>query len=409
MAAENPYKLTAADEAEITNWAKSYNINAAEQIGEANKLLLSGQAVDMTDLRRIAADRGSPAKPLNVASYTPAPATPMKTADTPLATTSAYSAAGYTPKPYAAADWSAEGYDPKAWNVIADQTVESRLEGLLKKGSPLLTLAETKAKQGMASKGLLNSSMAEGEALRATTETALPIASADAATLANAARFNTDSFNTAAQFLANARNAAASQNATAKNQAAAFAAEAANQAAAFGAQAANQAAAFNAQAKNAASLEQARAASNAAIQATADANRFKQLEMQAKNEARQFEAEAVNRKAEVDATIAADLELANLQNRARASEQAVEIVTSAANKINEIMANPELEPGPKQEAVNQIKAQLSDTLTFVEKASGIEGLKELVTFPSSKQNTETQTQTQDETPYAYPEYDYGYR
>jgi hypothetical protein len=438
MAAANPYQLSAADQAEIRNWATGYGFNPDAQVGEANKLLLSGAAASMDDLRNIVAGKGLPTAPKPVNTYTPvstAAFAPPVTAAPPVASTAVgYDPAGYTPQNYTAKGYEAEGYTPTErgyetydaqqagqtmWNVTPEQTVEGRLQGLLAKGSPLLTLAETKAKQGMAGRGLLSSSMAEGEALRATTEAAMPIAQADAATFAGAAQFNAQTanvlaqfnvsqinaaeafnansanvaladnqrvVNSAAEFLANAKNMAASENTAAINRAAEFAAESANQANAAFALAQNNARALQAQAQNVANQQQAQAANQAAAQAAADANRARELAIAAENDARRYAADAANRKAEQDRLIAADRELAKLnqdaQRVSQTTQQAMDLYQQTTDTITKLMADPDLDPSSKQAAVDQQKANLNTGLQFLESATKIDGLSALLTFPA---------------------------
>ena len=322
MAAQNPYQLSSADQSEIRNWAVSSGLNPDIQLSEANKLLISGAAASMEDLRRMASDKQAAerrAKEPAPTGYKPVSNMGSITAPVTRST--------------------AEGYTPSTWSVTPEQTVESRLQGLLSKGSPLLTLAETRAKQSMAGKGLLNSSMAQGEALRAMTETATPIAGADAATYGNAARFNVDTANTAAQFLA--------------------------------------------QAKNVASLEETRAANAAAAQAAADANRARELAVAAENDALRFAADAANRKAEQERLIAADRDIAQMNQRAQVSGQAADIFNRTTDNITKIMADPDLDPAAKQAAVDQQKASMDTGLRFIEQVNKIDGLTELLTFSST--------------------------
>ncbi len=292
-----------------------------------------------------------------------------------------YTAGGYTPEGYTAGGYTADkrGYNTynakqgtaQKWDVTPEQTVESRLEGLLTKGSPLLTLAETRSRQAMAGKGLLNSSMAEGEALRAMTETATPIAAADAATFARAGQFNTEQKNVMEQFnvrevnaaeafnadsanqalsdnqraenasrefLANAQNASKAFTAESRNQAAKFLADAINVASAATAQAKNNAAAFKAQAQNASSIQAAADANAASRDATEAANRLQELATAATNEAARFTAEQKNlgSREDVQAKNAAELEYARQANQFKseattAKNRAKELETQAKN------------------------------------------------------------------------------
>jgi len=71
-------------------------------------------------------------------------------------------------------------YDADGNWIAEDDTVESRVTGVLAKGSPLITQAQTAAKQEANRRGLLNTSMAVTAGTDAAIRTALPIASQDA-------------------------------------------------------------------------------------------------------------------------------------------------------------------------------------------------------------------------------------
>jgi hypothetical protein len=68
--------------------------------------------------------------------------------------------------------------------VTPESTVSNQLSTLLSKGSPVMTLAESKAKEQAQRSGLLSSSLAVGAGQRAVIESALPIAQQDARTFA---------------------------------------------------------------------------------------------------------------------------------------------------------------------------------------------------------------------------------
>lgn len=104
-------------------------------------------------------------------------------------------ATGYTPTPYQV--------DPKTG------TVQGQLSDILSKDSPLMSLATSQADQSMNSRGLLNSSLAEGARQAAVIAQALPIAQQDAS-----------AYTTAMTNTVNAKNAASSSNAQAENNAA---------------------------------------------------------------------------------------------------------------------------------------------------------------------------------------------
>ena len=84
---------------------------------------------------------------------------------------------------------------PKAWNVDANQTVASQLEKILKNDNPLMQQARTRAMQQMQARGGLNSTMAATAGESALYDAAMPIATADARTFADAGKFNTSESN----------------------------------------------------------------------------------------------------------------------------------------------------------------------------------------------------------------------
>ena len=78
------------------------------------------------------------------------------------------------------------------WNVDKNQTVQSQIGGIIKADSPLMQMARTQSLQGQAAKGLGNSSLAIGAGQTAVYGAAMPIASQDASTYANAAKTNAE-------------------------------------------------------------------------------------------------------------------------------------------------------------------------------------------------------------------------
>lgn len=84
---------------------------------------------------------------------------------------------------------------PTPWTVTNDQTVEGRINNIIKAGSPLMEQAKTRSMEAMNARGLSNSSMAITAGESALYDAALPIAQADAATAAKAAGYNVDQGN----------------------------------------------------------------------------------------------------------------------------------------------------------------------------------------------------------------------
>ena len=88
----------------------------------------------------------------------------------------------------------------------AKETTAGQLQGIMAKDNPLMQLARTQATQGMAQRGLINSSMAQGAGVAAMLEKATPIAAADAATFSNRALANQQAVNEAGMFSAGEQN-----------------------------------------------------------------------------------------------------------------------------------------------------------------------------------------------------------
>jgi hypothetical protein len=96
---------------------------------------------------------------------------------------------------------TAAQFDPVQRQVdAAKETTSGQLQGIMAEDSPLMQQARAQAKQGMAARGLLNSSMAQGAGVAAMLERATPIAAADAGTYANQALTNQQAANTGGQF-----------------------------------------------------------------------------------------------------------------------------------------------------------------------------------------------------------------
>lgn len=105
------------------------------------------------------------------------------------------------------------------WTPDANSTVAGQVAKITAAGSPLIDQAETAAKQQMNKRGLLNSSLAITAGQDAVYRTALPIASQDASTFAEAGRFNAGAKNSASQFNTGMLADLGKFNATAANQA----------------------------------------------------------------------------------------------------------------------------------------------------------------------------------------------
>lgn len=91
-------------------------------------------------------------------------------------------------------------YDAVQIELQDSDTVEGRIQGIIARNSPMMQRAETQGLQRAHQRGLLNSSMAIGEAENAVYDHAMPIASQDAATSAQFRALNQGAENTARQF-----------------------------------------------------------------------------------------------------------------------------------------------------------------------------------------------------------------
>lgn len=131
---------------------------------------------------------------------------------------------GYNP---AAATATAASTAP--FTVANKATVQGQLKEILASGSPLLEEAEANARQAMAGRGLINSSIALSAGRKALYDVALPIAGADAATWDRAATNTTATENQVRQFNAANETDVSKTNAGQTNAALSQAAQASNQ------------------------------------------------------------------------------------------------------------------------------------------------------------------------------------
>lgn len=92
------------------------------------------------------------------------------------------------------------GYDPEKIQLKPEDTMEHRIQGIIQKNSPLMQMAQTQGLQSANRRGLLNSSIAVGEAQKAVIGAALPIASQDASTSFQANTLNQQAGNEALRF-----------------------------------------------------------------------------------------------------------------------------------------------------------------------------------------------------------------
>lgn len=107
---------------------------------------------------------------------------------------------------------SMQTYTPQTREVNqATETAAGQVNSLLANDNPLLQRARTLARQGMAQRGLVNSSMAQGAGVGAMIDRITPIAQQDAQTYSNRAMTNMDAVNRAGEFNAGQNNQLFSQ------------------------------------------------------------------------------------------------------------------------------------------------------------------------------------------------------
>ena len=102
---------------------------------------------------------------------------------------------------------TAAQYTPQLSTVDpTKETTAGQLQSIIAQDSPLMEQARAQAKQGMAQRGLINSSMSQGAGVAAMLERATPIAAADAGIYGTRALANQNATNTGGQFNAAQQN-----------------------------------------------------------------------------------------------------------------------------------------------------------------------------------------------------------
>lgn len=114
---------------------------------------------------------------------------------------------------------SASSYQATPYKVEPQGLVQHHLKNIIEDDSPLMQQAARIATQKANTRGLVNSSMAVGDAQQAVIGQALPIAQADAATYDRAMTNTANQQNAASQFNTNAENQVALANQAATNEA----------------------------------------------------------------------------------------------------------------------------------------------------------------------------------------------
>lgn len=347
------------------------------------------------------------------------------------ASTPGQSITTYAPEQVTAATATGRGYTPKTVTVGENDTVQGQLNKITATDSPLMKQAERRARDEVAPRGLLNSSLAVGHAQEAVIASALPIAQQDATTYFGAKTKSVDAENAALNFGANADNQASIVNAQLLNDASKFNAGAKNEAAARAAQDANAAALARLDAStrmdiarldattrkdiaqqdvdtrlrlgqqdadtrmalgrldadtrmSAAQLESQTSIRNAELQAeTARQNaqmdastrlQLGQLDASTRMSAAQLDAQTRTQVAQMDA--ATQSQIAAIQNRNRellqANQNAANMMNTASNAITNISIQPNLSPGAKKAAIDTQLNLLNEGLRTTGDVAGLD-------------------------------------
>lgn len=325
-------------------------------------------------------------------AFSPTPAV----ANASTATNQDASAYGYNP-----ASATAGSYDPSTvndtyWNVDNNQTVAGQVEGIINKNSGLMQQAQTNALQQMQGRGLLNSSMAIGAGQNAVIANALPIAQADAATYAGAAKYRADVANTNQQFNATAENAAGQFNTGQQNEIALANQNAANTAGQFNATTSTDVSKFNA--SQSANTSQFNAQQQNAI-AEANAGREQQSNMTAAESANALLTQQLDnafkaRIASADAQTKVELQQIDADTRLSVADieaqykglmqstaSATELFQQTLKNIETITGNPDLSSSTVKSAIARQIDGLRDGMSLIDALNtNVSGLSNLINF-----------------------------
>lgn len=258
-----------------------------------------------------------------------------------------------------ASDMSLQTYTPQTREVNqATETAAGQVNSLLADDNPLLQRARTIARQNMAQRGLVNSSMAQGAGVAAMVDRITPIAQQDAQTYSNRALANMETTNEANQFNVNQNNQFLSQG---LNIAANKDLQSAQQT--FQTAQADLDRAFQAaqQDKSIAAQMNLQTAQQNFSAAQANLDRQQQLTISnsqiASNERltlAQIDATAKN----LNTSNAAQMEQLKTQienNKTEAGKNyAVNITATATAQINALLGDPNLDPAAKQAAIDNV-------------------------------------------------------
>jgi hypothetical protein len=228
---------------------------------------------------------------------------------------------------------SAEAYRPATRTIDPVKgTVQGQVESILSKDGALMQRARTTAQEQMASRGLLNSSMAVEAGQAAVLDRALPMAQQDAA----------------------AHNQMDGENMSAVNSASQF----------------------NTGARNQSSLQAQQIASSEKQQAQQLAQQGEQFKSSQAQQGEQFKSAQEAQFKLTAQQHANDLERLGVQNNfatAQVPQQfAAGVAASTADRVNAILSDPNLKPEAKRAAVENITTYANATIAWAEKLYNVD-------------------------------------
>ena len=305
-----------------------------------------------------------------------------------------------------ASTWAGQGYGAQnataanAGNasLAGTTTVQGLLGQIMAQDSPLMQQARTQSQQQMASRGLLNSSMAIGAGQDALYRTAMPIAQSDAAALNTTSQYNAGARNQMQQYNASNQQQTNLANQNAQNQASQFGADARNQSASQNAQASNQMQQYNASNQQQTSLANAQSA-NSASQFNAG-NQFsaQQANMQAQNQGSQFNAQQQNAQNQFNASQTNEVlrsqmefenrtELANIEANYKTlmqmNQSAGELYQQTIKNITDISTNKDMDAATKTTAINNQMTYLQAGMGLFQTMNNMTGLDTILNFETT--------------------------
>ena len=319
-------------------------------------------------------------------------------------TTGQVQSTGYTAAPTASTGYTAIGAQTEDWKVNPDQTVAGLVAKYTDPSSQAMQRAQSVALQQANGLGLKSSSIAAGAGTAAMLDRALQMATPDAATYADAGKFNAGAKNTASLADQQAANTASQFGAAAANNAAAADAQALNTARQFEAGAKNTASSQNAQASNQLQSQQLGLLANAmgqnaqAQNAAAEASAGRAQQAALANQSQQFQGamaqyDAALKASLQDADAATKVQLsqmdadtkttlagieAEFKTQMQASQSSAAMYSETIKSIGTIMTDKDMDATAKQNAINQQMSALRNSLALQAAITEIPGLADLI-------------------------------